>query len=347
MESKFEIIYQIALAQDEYKLRKLISTGNICIDEFQSGRYMYPALARLAVENNIPAVEFLIKFGANPNFAAFGAGLGGHRIYGEALLKRELACINFFAEGLAFHGDKDYCNELILRGADVCKVATCALIGGHEDYADYLVQENKAQIYYEMMGYFQGVDNAYGSQLLAAGLDINVVATTAAILNNTTYAMQLIQSGANKDSVIVGAAHGGHRALAESLMEEERLDEALMGAANGGQRDYFQQLLKRGAKLEKICFLTYPFRPYLSGAPEQQIKFLSFFASEYAVELIQKIKEKNPQSELDKLYNRLKNYKPLGLFLQGFFYDKNSFLQTLLPENIQEIANQYHNSFLR
>ena len=68
--------------------------------------------------------------GANINWVARGAAIGGHREYAEELLRRG-ADIDLVARGAAIGGHHEYAQELLGRGADFNFVARGAATGGH------------------------------------------------------------------------------------------------------------------------------------------------------------------------------------------------------------------------
>ena len=77
MENNFEKIYQAAIQKNAALLPK----ESYCIDEHAEGKYNYSALSRCAQENNRDAVEWLLKHGAQINYAGYGAAIGGHQDY--------------------------------------------------------------------------------------------------------------------------------------------------------------------------------------------------------------------------------------------------------------------------
>ncbi len=129
----YQKIYDAATKQDTRELHQAIDLD--CIDKSKQGTYYFSAVSQLAKENNIIAVEFLIKHGANINYAAQGAASGGHKDFSEALISRG-ANINWAAQGAASGGHKDFAEALISRGANINDGAVYgAAIGGHKDLA--------------------------------------------------------------------------------------------------------------------------------------------------------------------------------------------------------------------
>jgi hypothetical protein len=74
-ETPFQIIYQAAIDQDKEKIKTVLEKA--CID-VRDKTYMTP-VAKLAQENNVPAVEFLLtQFHASLRWAIFGYAKGLH-----------------------------------------------------------------------------------------------------------------------------------------------------------------------------------------------------------------------------------------------------------------------------
>ena len=274
----FDTVYNAALEQNIDLLSEALSLNTI--DEWQSGNCEYSAVSKLAQEGKFSASNWLLKHGANINYAVKGAAAGGHVEYVESLL-RQGASICFAARGIGISGNRAYAETLLNRGARISDVAwgvgfaadktfaeillkrvnpittmaEGALIGGHQDFADSLINP----------GFFAGL---FGKQV-----DIKSVATTAAIAKNKTYAQSFLSHGASIDDLAIGAASGGdfdevdallsqganinfiilsasvagHKAYVESLLmrPNAKIEPAMQGAAYGGHRIYAEALFRR------------------------------------------------------------------------------------------------------
>jgi len=121
--NNFEQIYQAALAQDPKQL------PDTCIDEFERGHDGMSAAAKLASEGKKTAANWLLQQGANINWVAQGAAIGGHEAFARQLLQ-EGANINWVAHGAACGGHEAWARQLVQEGADINEVAYGAAHGG-------------------------------------------------------------------------------------------------------------------------------------------------------------------------------------------------------------------------
>src|SRR5579872_4767444 len=111
----FEAIYAAAIKQDIQALQQALTLTTIDVYVIVDNNILSPG-GKLALERNIPAVNFLITHGADISNVAKGAAIGGHRAYAEALIARG-ANINLVARGAAYGGHQAYAEALIARGA--------------------------------------------------------------------------------------------------------------------------------------------------------------------------------------------------------------------------------------
>ena len=88
LKSHFDAIYQAALELNYDMLTVALRDG--CIDAWKQGSYYYSAATQLAVEGQHTKAEWLIQLGANINYVAYGAALGGHLLMQKNYLAEEL-----------------------------------------------------------------------------------------------------------------------------------------------------------------------------------------------------------------------------------------------------------------
>ena len=252
----FEKIYEAAIKQDQSALQQAIFTN--CIDEHKKGRYCLSASAQLAYENNITAVEFLLKNGANLNYAAMGAAMGKHREYAEELMGRGASPCHV-GWGAGFSGDKNYIFELMTsRSISIDRVAHGAATGGHLELAEELIQQG-AEITSVAAGAAIGGYLNYADNLIKRGAKIHEVAFSAAIVGNKEYAEKLIQQDVDYVDIISyvaeGAAMGGHQDYAQELIQRGAyIDWVASGASKGGHREYLETLIRPNLDLTQTAY---------------------------------------------------------------------------------------------
>ena len=85
LKNHFDEIYQAALELNYDMLTVAVTDG--CIDIWKQGSYYYSVATQLAKAGQRSKAEWLIHLGANINYVAYGAALGGHHAYAEELLR--------------------------------------------------------------------------------------------------------------------------------------------------------------------------------------------------------------------------------------------------------------------
>jgi hypothetical protein len=161
--------------------------------------------------------------------------------------------LNFAAYGAARGGHQEYADALIERGAKISWVALGAGQGGHQAYADALI-ERGANIDYVAEGAAEGGHLVYADAMIARGASILWVAQGAGRGGHQAYAEALIERGADISRVALGAGCGNHQAHADALIERGAdINWVAQGAGYGGHQAYADALIERGADISYVA----------------------------------------------------------------------------------------------
>jgi hypothetical protein len=277
LKNNFDQIYQAALDQDADILKKIIS--ETCIDVWKIGRDQFSAVSALAFENKIPAVKFLLKHGANINYAAYGAAIGGHWDYIFKILPR--VDISWVARGAA-EGRHRQQTELFLamivervspemvKGNEsirkiynnmLTEIAVGAILGGDIDVVSkYKVSilsgslRKFVELYNDANNWDRLLPWLVRSRILRAlGFNGNIDEYLLRIPAKKFYSSRL-------GYLIQGAAQGGHWELVNKLFnkvdyQERYVGDLLSGLCLGGHGAILESLINTGVTQSPISLL--------------------------------------------------------------------------------------------
>lgn len=221
-------IPEFVFAVDLFDRRKLVLYKHN-IDEFIQGvPYITPA-AQLVLDGHKDAAEFLIAHGAN---------------------------INFVARAAATMADEAYVEELLKRGAELFYVAMGAAVHGHNDgdsNVEVYINRSDDSLNGKGKPFEKGINGAVLGAAMAGYLPFPVMkGARGQIAINYAGWLQFTFQGDNY-FMAMGAAAGGYRDVANSLLGNSRHDISLS--------------VVRGALMSGI----------INKNPIHQIEYLSYF----------------------------------------------------------------------
>lgn len=206
--SNFQAVYNAALTQNEEALQAILNRG-VNIDANQEG-YPTPA-SELAKEGNEAAATWLLGWGAEVDFIARGAAIGGHWEYVNYLKNHHDASLAFIGNGAAAGGHRDKAESFRRQGAGIDMIADGAMDGGYWDYVIFLCNEGADIDWVRLgaeIGGHQGFEAFFRSQ--SANMNINWIARGAAMEGHWEYMQQFQSQGADIDSIVSVAVNSGH-----------------------------------------------------------------------------------------------------------------------------------------
>ncbi|WP_133137599.1 hypothetical protein [Legionella rowbothamii] len=238
-ESLVHLVYQLAKSKDEIELAHLENEG------FSLGAFYCAenAVMLLAKENNIEAVEFLLKrFNLSINYAVQGYAMGGHIRMANQLIAQG-ASKNHAAKGFAIGGYVHEVNQLIAQGVNKDYAAEGFGIGGHVHEAKQLIAQGASRGN-TTMGFAIGGHVQVVNQLIAEGANKNYAIEGYAISGRVHEVKELDTEILDKNDALAGYAMGGHVHEVNQLMaQREPLACALNGYAKGGHSLQVKQLM--------------------------------------------------------------------------------------------------------
>ncbi len=251
-----------------------------CIDEWLPGSYFYSATSKFAEEGDFQSVEIMLNQGAFINYAAVGAGCGGHQAYAERLIVRG-ANINYVARGAAWRGHVEYVEQLIARGAKKDEVAFGFGLGGWRSSLDMCFNETEIEDHYER--YVRGLLLSGRRDLINRVVDAEkqnpkfrrawfwlgvglAFHEDNNLVKELTRGLPLVFF---TDQFAYGAALGGHYNYLESFVQRGRvasMHDIIFAAALSGRSEIINKLLKKG----KLVGSRHGFVRYLSDLVSNQ-----------------------------------------------------------------------------
>lgn len=297
-EDEFDLIYGLAKSKNKKELEKLI-----CIDVWRA-RGLETPVCLLAKEGDKEAVEFLLKHGANLDWAVRGAAIGGDKAWVADLIAQG-ANRGWAVEGAAIAGDKTWVEELIGQGASIDSALCGAAIIGDKTWVEKLTAQggnrDRAVLGAAWGGYrnkewvnellAQGANRNYAlwaatvsgdknkdwlKELIAQGADRNWAAYGAAMAGDKQLLKELLDEGANRDWAVLGATSAGNVKLVDALISwGSNRDWAVQGAAVTGHIKLVERLVAQGASYNWAVMGAR--KGNLIPDEKKLLRFLSFF----------------------------------------------------------------------